>query len=186
MAFFCYLVVLCMPLLIFAGLSEEASAYENCATQRLALLHALFKTGDNLNRLDEAFYPPKDGLTRYIRVNYDFLNSNGSNDGNCSVSYRWAVGAFLFIQPPELFTYTSLFFSIPSNNVESVTLTLPYECRELVHYNEECSCSKSPVLRKLTLQVKCLLANLCMLCHTHCAYTMHMHQLQAAQVYTHW
>lgn len=151
MALLCFVVLLLSASILTTG---QSKAYENCTTKRSVLVNALFETGNNLHELDKAFYP-QEGRSSYLEVNYKFQNSDGSVDDDCKVTYIWAVGGFLFLQPPEIFMLTSLFFSLPANDVSEVNLVLPYECRDLVETNSSCQCnsSSSSQLEMLTHQV---------------------------------
>ena len=139
--------------------SETAStseSYKDCATKLSTLEQALYKTGDNTFQLNYIFYPPSQRTSRFIRVSYSFLNESGDADG-CSISYIWAIGGFLFFQPPSLFQFNSLFFNYPNNDLSTLSLTLPFECRELIQVNAsagECSCLRDSLrLDILTQQV---------------------------------
>ena len=134
---------------IFAAIISVATAtnstYQGCPTKFSILEHALYETGDNAFELNRVFYPPSARTSRFIRVKYTFLNEVGEDDG-CSIAYIWAIGILLFFQPPRLFTYNSLYFNYPNNNLTTINLKLPYECRPLININKSesdtkmCSC----------------------------------------------
>ena len=143
---FCVILLL----LIFSSklCTSQAEDYEECSTRKSVLLKALYSTSDNQYELERAFAPPKPGETtsRYIRITYSFADEDG-NYGDCEVKYIWAIGGFFLIQPPHIFSLTSLLFSIPANNRSSITLKLPYHCRGLIYddYNmsmsgDVCTC----------------------------------------------
>ena len=127
---------------------------------------ALYTTDSNERKLNQAFFPPRKATSRYIRVNYDFKVHPNSKyydtERECNVTYIWAVGGFLLIQPPTIFQLTSLLFSYPANNIEDVNLTLPIECRQLIN-STDCSCGRreGQNLDILTQQV-CLLVFMCL------------------------
>ena len=104
------------------------------------LEYALYNTGSNERELNRAFFPPRAATSRYINVSYDFMNEDELTD-NCIVTYVWAIGGFLLIQPPSVFQFLSLFFSYPANNIMEITITLPYQCRQLITVNEDGHCS---------------------------------------------
>ncbi len=146
-------------LLVSATAFATDSTFEDCPTKYSALEEALYATGDNMFELNRVFYPPSMPPTRFIKVRYTFLNEAGDDDG-CTVTYLWAIGIILFFQPPILFAHNSLYFNYPNNNLTSVDLQLPYECRPLINVNmssssnEMCSCiSDSQKLDILTQQV---------------------------------
>ena len=141
---------------VAASATNSTSSYEDCPTKFSTLELALYETGDNVFELNRVFYPPSMMTSRFIRVNYTFLNEMGEDDG-CHVAYIWAIGVLLFYQPPQLFTYNSLYFNYPNNNLISINLKLPYECQQLIKSNDsnmKCSCvSASRKLDILTQQV---------------------------------
>ena len=138
------------------AISATNSTYQDCPTKFSTLERALYETGDNEFELNRVFYPPSMRTSRFIRVNYTFLNEAGEDDG-CSIAYIWAIGILLFFQPPKLFTYNSLYFNYPNNNLSTIYLKLPYECRPLIKINvseSTCSCIlDSRKLDVLTQQV---------------------------------
>ena len=141
--------------LLFAISFASAEDFTKCGTDRSVLLKALFATEDNLYQMDRVFSPAWKPSSRHIRVNYFFIDdSTGVKDENCSVTYIWALGGFLLIQPPTIFEFTSLLFSIPVNNLEALNITLPGECNVLVDVdgNGTCTCG-SEILDRLTQQV---------------------------------
>lgn len=152
MALFSLLVLLHLT----ATFAASEDSFEECAMKRNVLLRALYETGNNLNELDKAFYPAGQLPAQFVQVNYIF---NNTGIDNCTVSYFWASGGFLLIQPPRIFQFTSLFFwffSNPGNNSLNITLTLPGECLDLIKYeNESCSCpaEEHTALERLTQQV---------------------------------
>ena len=131
-----------LALLLLVVAPCACGTFEDCGTQLSVLETALYETGDNLLQLNRVFYPPSMRTSRFIRVTYIF-NETGGDDG-CNVTYIWAIGGFLFFQPPTLFQLTSLFFNYPNNNLSDIYLKLPHECRALVQPNAStsvCSCS---------------------------------------------
>ena len=89
-------------------------------TNKLSVLeHAVYETADNKLQLNHVFYPPRQMTSRYVAIDYTFLK-NSNSDVNCGVTY---IGGFLLIQPPQIFKFTSLLLSIPSNNIERITIT---------------------------------------------------------------
>ena len=129
-------------------LGFSSAQYENCTTRLSVLERALYETDSNERSLNEAFFPPGQETSRYIKVTYKFLTDGGFYDG-CQVSYIWAIGGFLLIQPPSVFRFTSLFFSNNANNLTEVNLTLPSQCRLLA--SDNCTCSKSEESKNLDI-----------------------------------
>ena len=129
--------------------------YENCDSDLGTLEKALFQTGSNLFELNRVFYPPSLLTTRFIHVNYTFTSDGNEVDTCTNVTYIWAVGEVLFLQPPTLFKINSLFFYYPNNELETLSLELPIECIGLINETDgECSCmNDSHMLDILTQQV---------------------------------
>ena len=143
------------------SLMENDCEVGNC-TLLTQLECALYTTDENERKLNQAFLPPK-ASTQYIHVFYDFKENPEEDDfyftidKNCNVSYIWAIGGFLLIQPPAIFQWTSMLFSYSSNDVDKLHLTLPIKCATLVKYdtNSPCEClgKDSYNLNILTQQV---------------------------------
>ena len=137
----------------------EATDYTNCHKSLIVLERALFETEGNLQNLSKIFFPPRKLPTAFVRVNYHFLDELGDemNENNCTVKYVWALGGFLLVQPPKVFRFTSLFFNNKVDDLNDLTLTLPFECREIVTNSstETCSCKDEDknLLDVLTQQV---------------------------------
>ena len=94
----------------------------------------------NRKELNRVFFPQMHPTPRHVKVEYKFEGNR--MEGGCSVTYYWSVGGFLLFQPPPVFRFISLHFSYSTNDLQTMTLTLPEECRSLV-YNEttlDCSC----------------------------------------------
>ena len=127
------------------------SLLDDCEVGNCTLLTelecALYTTDKNERKLNQAFFPPRKASTRYIHVSYDFKEDPDEDDvyftidENCNVSYIWAIGGFLLIQPPAIFQWTSMLFSYPANDVEKLHLTLPIKCTTLVKNNTNSTCT---------------------------------------------
>lgn len=68
------------------------------------------------------------------------FDEEGGGYKDCNVTYIWAVGGFLLVQPPSIFQFSSLLFSTPANSLTEVELNLPYACRALINETMSCSC----------------------------------------------
>ena len=149
--------LLLLVLAVTATATAEELSHENdfraCTSKMSTMEKALYETEGNVYQLNIIFYPPSMRTTRFIRVIYTFLNELGEDDG-CNVTYIWAIGGFLFFQPPTLFMFNSLFFNYPNNNLTNIHLRLPYECKGLIQEDAHCSCvDASQRLEVLTQQV---------------------------------
>ena len=143
--------------LVISGSSAQISAtnYSDCDANLGTLERALYETEGNLFQLNAIFYPPSLLPTRFIKVNYTFINEEDSSMPCTDVTYIWAVGEILFLQPPTLFKLHSLFFYFPNNELTVLNLKLPVECLPLIEgIDHECTCSNdSMMLDVLTQQV---------------------------------
>ena len=152
-----HIVVTCI-LLTATYRSAVATSTEDCATNKVTLQDVLYDDdGYNVLQLEQTFYPASASTSRFIRVVYSFFNENNELDG-CNVTYVWSIGEVLFVHPPTIFTYLSLYFNFPNNDLEFLYIRLPYECRGLVNTSSdgECSCGdeSSTILQALTQQVR--------------------------------
>ena len=156
---FCLSVLLSSVTLAVSASSPDDSENETCDTIA-ALAQALYTTKGNLLNMNKIFFPPLQASPKFLRVVYQFLDVDNSTD-NCSVSYIWAEGGFLLIQPPLIFQFTSLFFNHIANNNYNyhLELTLPSNCRHLVNVDDsnQCLCTNDTknheLLDTLTHQV---------------------------------
>ena len=153
------LAATCIAALFVIFVPTTASAvstadFSRCANDLGALEEALFQTGSNLFELNRIFFPPSLLPTRFVRVEYSFMNP--SNNQDCNVTYIWAVGEVLFLQPPSLFKINSLFFYYPNNELTTLSLQLPIECIHLINGTDgQCTCrNDSHMLDILTQQVR--------------------------------
>ena len=138
--------------MIFALMLISAEA--NDCTTFSGLMELILTTDDNLYHLNDMFYPPRDVPPTFVDVTYHFKErSNISNVladtmSYCNVTYIWAEGGFLLIQPPSIFQLTSLLFNqveLWGENEEKLLLSLPWQCRILVQMsnNSNCACDGS-------------------------------------------
>lgn len=143
--------------------SEKSHNYSGCSSSLSVLEDALYNTGTNKLKLNRYFYPPRQEPVPYAKITFKFEDENGnlsdSEDGKCEVTFVWAIGGFLLIQPPSVFTFTSLFFFHTRQNDFSLDLRLPYLCRPLVQEyeieNGTCTCAnKDGGLDLLNQQVR--------------------------------
>ena len=155
------LTLLYLFVTVAAGVS--AANFSNCPTSLTTLEEALYGTGKNLLQLNRIFFPSSTRTSRFIRVLYSFEdNPDILDDDNChNVSFIWAIGSYLFFQPPGVFYYTSLFFNYPNNDLTNLSLVLPSECKLLVLSEEnpgKCTCrdeARHVSMDVLTQQVHC-------------------------------
>ena len=167
------LTLLCLFITVAAGVS--ATNFSDCPTSLTTLEEALYRTEDNLLQLNRIFFPSSSRTSRFIRVLYSFRdNPNIIEDDNChNVSFIWAIGSYLFFQPPRVFYFTSLFFNYPNNDLTNLLLVLPSECKPLV-FDKECTCRlelRPELLDTLTQQVRTYMPSL----YFYTKYIMYLH-----------
>ena len=143
--------------------SEFGSGAPNtsCANDFKTLEKALLQTGNNKVELMKAFYPPRQPPATFVTVYYTFLDVDGNIP--CKKIWFWSSLEFYLIQPPAIFQLMSLFFTIPLDTVTTANITFQADCRELVTWNENgsCTCISNGMLDILTQQV---------MLHTHTSY----------------
>ena len=160
------IILLCTVLIVrssCAGIIETDSAcnnisvYANCANDLFVLEKALYGIEGNKFNLTNNFYPSRKIPTAFMQVTYRFENESGGISNDCDVIYWWTSGGFLLVQPPSIFRFSSLFLGNKVDELNTLELTLPYECRRLVAPNEDekCSCKGEDdrLLDALTQQV---------------------------------
>ena len=123
--------------------------YTNCDQDITVLERALYRP-ENIKALNNIFYPPRNTPARFVKVHYMF------DDDDCNVTYIWAVGGFLLMQPPSIFQYTSLYFSTITSDLTDLKIQLPSECRPLVQSNCTCKDDDNNILDIVTQQVSSL------------------------------
>ena len=113
------LVTISFPLLIMSSLSNANSA---CSSNFHLLEADLLSHPLNRFQLTTKFFPPRDANPVIIKVDYKY---NGSNNTNV---WFWSESEFYFIQPLEIFLYTSLFFANQPYRQATITLELSADC----------------------------------------------------------
>ncbi len=148
--------------------SETKCPVSKCPTSFCALEKALYETDHNLLNMLNIFSPARRSAPPFVRVRYTFQDKNKEYSNNCTVPYLWVEGGFLFVQPPTIFQFTSLFFYFTGfldKDEFTLNLTLPYECRPLIWNGTSCTCHtledksnnslySSLALEELTKQVR--------------------------------
>ena len=153
------IVLFCVVLITFTSCESilETSEYSNCSNDLFVLEKALYGMQGNKLKLINTFYPSRKISTAFVKVNYNFEDEIGEFTDNCSATYWWTAGGFLLVLPPTIFRFSSLFFGNKVDNINVITLTLPYECRGVVtdDKNSSCSCyhKDNSLLDVLTQQV---------------------------------
>jgi len=128
--------------------SENTSVYYDCPKNLRTLEKALYETEENHINLIKTFYPSGKPSPALVQVIFTFVD-----ESDCTLTYYWASGWFLLVEPPSVFRFASLFFSNEDYDKNDLKIYLPTECRPLA--GEECTCysANGNVLDILTQQV---------------------------------
>jgi len=149
------LAILLFIVLAFPTFGEgfgEGRNLSDCAENFDTLEWALLHTKNNKVELRKAFYPPREEASDFVTVHYKFLDEDGMNT-TCKKTWLWSTIGFYLIQPPTIYQFMALFFN-PEPRVSTANIFLPYECRDLVTWeNGSCSCDSNGTLDIITQQV---------------------------------
>ena len=113
------LILSLLPSLLGA---QQTSPESSCSNSYHLLEATLLSRPQNRYNLTTVFFPPVDAHPVIVQVNYKFENSNATS------VWFWSESAFYFIQPLEIFLYTSLFFGNQPHRQGSITLELSADC----------------------------------------------------------
>ena len=115
-----------MLLLLFLSPSgaeqNSTTAKPTCASSFHLLEADLLSRPQNRFLLSTKFFPPRDANPVIIKVDYVYEDSNTTN------VWFWSESEFYFIQPLEIFLYTSLFFANQPYRQSTLTLELSPDC----------------------------------------------------------
>ena len=114
-------IVLSLSLLLSVSPPSEAQP-ATCSSSFHLLEADLLSRPQNRFLLSTKFFPPRDANPVVIKVDYVYEESNMTN------VWFWSESEFYFIQPLEIFLYTSLFFANQPYRQSSLTLELSPDC----------------------------------------------------------
>ena len=114
-------IVLSLSLLLSVSPPSEAQP-ATCSSSFHLLEADLLSRPQNRFLLLTKFFPPRDANPVVIKVDYVYEESNITN------VWFWSESEFYFIQPLEIFLYTSLFFANQPYRQSSLTLELSPDC----------------------------------------------------------
>ena len=121
-----FIAALSMVLLLLQtspGAGQSSTTAEPTCANSFHLLEAdLLSRPQNRFLLSTKFFPPRDANPVIIKVDYVYEESNMTN------VWFWSESEFYFIQPLEIFLYTSLFFANQPYRQSSLTLELSPDC----------------------------------------------------------
>ena len=114
--------VLLFTALAFSLLATTSLAESACSTGFHLLEADLLSRPENRFQLTTKFFPPRDANPVIVKVDYKYEGSNTTN------VWFWSESEFYFLQPLEIFLYTSLFFANQPYRMGSITLELSTDC----------------------------------------------------------
>ena len=114
--------VILVLLLTFGAQQQSLAAEQPCSSSFHLLEADLLSRPQNRFLLSTKFFPPRDANPVIIKVDYVYEESNMTN------VWFWSESEFYFIQPLEIFLYTSLFFANQPYRQSSLTLELSPDC----------------------------------------------------------
>ena len=114
-------IILSFSLLL--SISPPCKAQQDTCSSSFHLLEVdLLSRPQNRFLLSTKFFPPRDANPVIIKVDYVYEDSNITN------VWFWSESEFYFIQPLEIFLYTSLFFANQPYRQSTLTLELSPDC----------------------------------------------------------
>ena len=115
------IIILLFSLLLFVSPPSEAQQ-DTCSSSFHLLETDLLSRPQNRFLLSTKFFPPRDANPVVVKVDYVYEDSNITN------VWFWSESEFYFIQPLEIFLYTSLFFANQPYRQSTLTLELSPDC----------------------------------------------------------
>ena len=109
-------------LLLTSGAQLSLAADTPCSSSFHLLEADLLSRPQNRFLLSTKFFHPRDANPVIVRVDYVYEDSNDTN------VWFWSESEFYFIQPLEIFLYTSLFFANQPYRQSTLTLELSPDC----------------------------------------------------------
>ena len=115
-------------LVTLVGLQHSAAVKcrhqsQNCDACYDTLADSLMNMRNNKYNLRRVFYPLERESPVFVTVTYQYDDSSVPNQ-----MWYWSAGVFYYLQPLEVFQFTSLFFGNPNWRSNNITLILPAEC----------------------------------------------------------
>ena len=112
--------------------SQSAVTEENCSDSFYHLEISLLSRTQNRFELLKSFFPSKGSHPVFVEVNYTFVRRNDSSFVESKLWY-WSQSEFYFVQPLEIFQFTSLLFSNFGYRKGSLLIKLDAECARADH-----------------------------------------------------
>ena len=105
---------------------------DSCSECYSTLVRELLQDERNYLTLQNAFFPPTSTTPVFVTVSYQYGNDTScryDGDNNYPCTYFWSSDVYFFFHPVRVIQFTSLLFSDPSLQYDSIVLFLPEECR---------------------------------------------------------
>ena len=149
------LSTLSLSLLVFLSVkceAQETTVSSACSTSFHLLEADLLSRPENRFQLTTKFFPLRDANPVMVKVDYKYEGSNTTN------VWFWSESEFYFLQPLEIFLYTSLFFANQPYRMGSITLELSADCldAEMLHIKALTQRVSAGVYFTIILWLRCL------------------------------
>ena len=95
-----------------------------CSTNFFLMERSLLENTNNRFNLLKAFYPPREARPVVLKVNFTFTDTQKSK------IWYWSESEFYFIQPLEIFQFTSLFFANGAYRQSDLVIELDTNCSD--------------------------------------------------------
>ena len=123
--------VLCIIFQLASAQNDECRCANQTAISDCScychLENSLLSSDSNRQNLTRSFFPITSSPAEFVAVTYKF------GENSTKKVWYWGAQASYFLQPFEVFQYTSLFFggSVISHTANALELTLAPECEKL-------------------------------------------------------
>ena len=96
---------------------------------QISLVVEVLSRDSNVYNLQQAFFAPSGSVPVFVTVRYHYVNeSNHVMNPDSPVVYFWSSAIYFFFHPVKIFQFTSLLFSDPALQTESLDLQLNASC----------------------------------------------------------
>ena len=107
----------------------ECDKGDSCKQCYKSLVVEVLSRDSNVYNLQQAFFAPNGSVPVFVTVRYHYVNeSNHVMNPDSPVVYFWSSAIYFFFHPVKIFQFTSLLFSDPALQTESLDLQLNASC----------------------------------------------------------
>ena len=105
---------------------------DSCSLCYKLLVDEVLSRDTNVYNLQQAFFSPYGSVPVFVTVRYFYLNesTNLVINTDAPVVFFWSSAVYFFFHPVNIFQFTSLLFSDPALQTETLNLTLDASCRD--------------------------------------------------------